>query len=67
MSDCKPTPMPFQFGVKLIVWCTTPLDDAILYRHLISSLIYLTHNRPDLFFIVSIISLFMQQPHEIHW
>lgn len=32
MSDCKPAPAPFQSGVKLIVECTTPLDDATLCR-----------------------------------
>ena len=32
MSDCKASPSPFQFGVKLIVDCNTPLVDATLYR-----------------------------------
>ena len=31
MSDCKHAPTSFQFGVKLIVECTTPLVDATLY------------------------------------
>ena len=67
MSDCKSTPTPFQSGVKLIVECTTPLVDATLYRQLVGSLIYLTHSRPDLSFSISLVSRFMQQPHEIHW
>jgi hypothetical protein len=32
MDDCKPTPYPFQFGVKLSATCTSPKVDATLYR-----------------------------------
>ena len=67
ISDCKSAPTPFQSGVKLIVECTTSLVDATLYRQLVGSLIYLTHNRPDLSFAFSLVSRFMQQPHESHW
>ena len=67
MSDCKPAPTPFQFGVKLIVEWTTPLVDATLYRQLVGSLIYLTHSKPYLPFVVNMVSWFMQQPRESHW
>ena len=66
MSDCNPSPTPFQYGVKLIVEFTTPLVNATLYRHLVGSLIYLTHSMPDISFVVGMVSRFMQQPHEIH-
>ena len=59
MSDCKSSPTPFQSGVKLTVECTTPLVDANIYRQLVGSLIYLTHNRPDLSFVISLVSRFM--------
>ena len=42
------------------------VDDA-LYCHIVGSLIYLTHSRADLSFVVSMISRFMQQPLENHW
>ena len=67
MGDCKASPSPFQFGVKLIVDCNNPLVDATLYRHLVGSLIYLTHSQPDISFVVSMVSRFMQKPHESHW
>jgi hypothetical protein len=67
MSDCKPSPTPFQCSVKLFVECTTPLVDATLYRKLVGNLIYLTQSRPDISFSVSLVSRFMQQPHESHW
>ena len=38
-----------------------------LYRQLIGCLIYLAHNRPDIYYAVSVSSRYMYQPHEIHW
>lgn len=67
MSDYKPSPTPFKSGVKLIFDFTTPLVNATLYRHLSRSLIYLTHNKLDLSFLVSMVSRFMQKPCESHW
>jgi len=67
MSDSKASPSPFQSGVKLIVDCNTPLVDNTLYHQLVSSLIYLTHSRRDIYFVVSMLLRFMQNPHESHW
>jgi hypothetical protein len=67
MEDCKPTPSPFQSGVKLVATCTSPEVDATLYRQLVGSLLYLTHTHPDLSFVVGLVSRYMQTPHEIHW
>jgi hypothetical protein len=67
MDDCKPTPSPFQSGVKLTSTCTSPEVDATLYRQLVGSLLYLTHTRPDLSFFVGLVAQYMKTPHEIHW
>jgi hypothetical protein len=67
MEDCKPIPSPFQFGVKLATTCTSPEVDATLYRQLVGSLLYLTHTRPDLSFVVGIVARYMQTPHDNHW
>eukprot|EP00253_Pinus_taeda_P025673 PITA_25673 len=64
---CKPTPSPFQFGVKLLVTCNSPEVDATLYRQLVGKNLYLTHIHPNLSFVVVLIAFFMQNPHEIHW
>ena len=38
-----------------------------LYRQLIQCFLYLTHNRPELYYAVSVVSRYMDQPHEVHW
>jgi hypothetical protein len=67
MDDSKPTPSPFQSGVKLVATCTSPKVDATLYHQLVGSLLYLTHTHPDISFVVGLVSQYMKTPHEIHW
>jgi hypothetical protein len=67
MEYCKPTPSPFQSGVKLVATCTSPKVDATLYCQLVGSLLYLTHTHPDISFVVGLVSWYMKTPHEIHW
>ena len=38
-----------------------------LYRQLIGCLLYLTHSRPDIYYAVTVDSISMDQPHDIHW
>ena len=66
MEDCKPSPSPFQYGVKLSTTCTSLEVDATLYHQLVGSLLYLTHSRPDLSFFVGRVALYMKTPHESH-
>ena len=51
----------------LSVSCTSPEVDATLYRQLVGKLLYLTHTRPDLSFVVGLVARFMQNPRESHW
>jgi hypothetical protein len=67
MEDSKPSPSPFQSGVKLVATCTSPKVDATLYHQLVGSLLYLTHTHPDISFVVGLVSQYMKTPHEIHW
>jgi hypothetical protein len=67
MDDYKPTPSPFQSGVKLTATCTSPEVDATLSRQLVGSLLYLTHTHPNISFIVGLVSMYMKTPHEIYW
>ena len=54
-------------GIKLEECGSTPLVDNTLYRHLIGSLMYLTHLRPYISYAMSVTSRYMQEPHELHW
>eukprot|EP00253_Pinus_taeda_P008156 PITA_08156 len=67
MGDCKPAPTPFLSGVHLEDGGDTPLVDRTLYSHLVGSLLYLTHSRPDLSYAVGAVSRYMQETHELHW
>eukprot|EP00253_Pinus_taeda_P026293 PITA_26293 len=67
MEYCKSAPSPFHFGAKISVTCPSPEVDATLYCQLVGKLLYLTHTRPELSFVVGLIARFMQNPHEIHW
>lgn len=67
MADSKSTPTPFLPRVKLEASCSSPLVDATLYHQLVGSLIYLTHTRPGISYVVGMVSRFMQKPHELHW
>ena len=46
---------------------SSPMVNNTLYRQLIGCLLYLTHTRPDICYAVSVASIFMDQPQEIHW
>jgi hypothetical protein len=67
MTDCKSAPTPFLSGVKLEDGGETPLVDNTLYKQLVGILLYLTHSKPDLSYVVGAVSRFMQESHELHW
>jgi hypothetical protein len=67
MTDRKSAPTPFLSGVKLEDGGETALVDNTLYRQLVGSLLYLTHSRPNLSYVVVVVSRFMEESHELHW
>ena len=67
MKDCKARKIPFLSGVKLEEVDSSPMVNNTLYSQLIGCLLYLTHNRPDICYAVSVASRYMDQPHEMHW
>ena len=46
---------------------STPLENNTMYRQLVGCLLDLNHTRPDIYYVVSVTSRHMDQPHEIHW
>ena len=67
MVECKEAKFPFLSGIKLGEFGDSPFVDCSLYRQLVGSLLYLTHTRPDLAYIISDIEMYMQKKHDIHW
>eukprot|EP00253_Pinus_taeda_P013654 PITA_13654 len=61
MEDCKPTPPPFQSGVKISITYTSPEVDSILYCQLVGKILYLNHTRPDLSFAIDLIDQFIAE------
>ena len=41
--------------------------ECTIYQHLIGSLLYLTHYQPDIYYVMNVVSRYMQQPHDLHW
>ena len=59
MPNRKPTPTPRNVNEILISEYGTGLADARHYRSIVGGLIYQSHTRPDISFVVSMISMFM--------
>ncbi|CAA7388774.1 unnamed protein product [Spirodela intermedia] len=63
---CKPPSTPLNPNHKLSVGKGEECIDREMYQCLIGRLIYLTHTRPDISYVVSLLSQFMHRPTESH-
>eukprot|EP01018_Ginkgo_biloba_P034444 Gb_39748 [translate_table: standard] len=66
MSDCKPLATPIEFSLKLSKYENLDSVNATIYRQLIRNLIYITSTRPDIAYVVSLVSRFMVDPKIEH-
>ena len=53
-------------NIKLSTESGELLSDASVYQRLVGRLIYLTNTRPDITFVVSVVSQFMHAPRTSH-
>ena len=67
MLNCKPAATPMNINEKLQHEDGVEMTDVRRFRSLVDGLIYLTHTRPDIAFLVGIISRFMQHPSKVHY
>ena len=67
MLDCKPVDTPMDPNVKLVPGQREVLRDPGRYRRLVSKLNYLTITWPDISFLMSIVSQFLQSLYDSHW
>ena len=66
MADCNSVHNPIIPGTKLM---KDPMGEPVadtLYKQLVGSLMYLTSTRPDLMFVVSLLSRYMDHPTTLH-
>jgi hypothetical protein len=62
MTSCKPITIPLEQNVKLSANEGDLVEDTIMYKRIVGSLIYMTITRPDLRYAVEVVSQFMQTP-----
>jgi len=66
MMGCKPISIPLEQNVKLSADEGDLVEDTIMYRHIVGSLIYMTITRLDLNYAVGVVNQFMQTPGKSH-
>lgn len=67
LTDCKIEHTPLEPNVRFTPQNGNLLNDATFYRHLVGSLIYLTVTRPDISYVVHLVSQFMTSPRTTHY
>ena len=67
LLGCKPESTLFDQSLDFWDSSLPLLEDAGRYRRLVGKLIYLTVIRPDIAYIVGVLSQFMQEPRIVHW
>ena len=67
LTDCKTTSTSVDPQTHLTSLDEDLLFDATLYRKLVSSLVYLTVTRPNIAYVVHLVSQYMSAPHTPHY
>jgi hypothetical protein len=66
MLECKSMNTPMEAKLKLLVDTSSELIDAMLYRQIIGSLMYLTNTKLDICFAVNTLSQYLVEPRHVH-
>ena len=66
MMDCKELSTPMASNLKLLSDASLDSVDAMMYRHMIGSFMYLTNTRPNICFVVNTLSQFLTNPRHVH-
>ena len=67
LLGCKATETPIELNLKLQPASPVEVIDKEKYQCLVGRLIYLSHTRPDIAFVVSMVSQFMHSPNQGHF
>jgi hypothetical protein len=66
MTACSPTSTPMEENLKLCVHSNQVPANKERYQRLVGILMYLAYTRPDLAYVLSVVSQFMHSPSEEH-
>ena len=66
MLNCNPAITPIATSTKLIQEDDGSKVDPTMYKRLVGSLMYLTTTRPDIMFVVILVSIFMELLKNTH-
>ena len=66
MQDCKPTNTPIDVKHYIGSSLDSGKIDKGRYQRLVGKLIYLSHTRPDISYVVGVLSQFMHDPRVVH-
>jgi hypothetical protein len=58
--------IPMEMNLKLLVDTSSELVDDTLYKHIISSFMYLMNTRPDICFVLNTLSQYLVEPRHVH-
>ena len=64
--DCKTMATPMASNLKILNDASSESVDAVMYRQMIGSLMYLTNTRLDICFVVNTLSQFLIDPRHVH-
>uniref|UniRef100_A0A2N9GH63 Integrase catalytic domain-containing protein n=1 Tax=Fagus sylvatica TaxID=28930 RepID=A0A2N9GH63_FAGSY len=67
ITDSKIVDTPIEYNNRLNTHDGEPLPNDTFYRQLVRSFVYLTVTRPDISYIVQIVSQFMATPRSLHY
>ena len=67
MDEAKPLTFPATLGKILSKRDGDLMVEPVLYRNIIGALQYVTMTRPDISYMVSKLSQFLQNPIDVHW
>ncbi|XP_022014725.1 uncharacterized mitochondrial protein AtMg00810-like [Helianthus annuus] len=66
MMGCRPSSFPMEQNLKLGKCEEEPIIDSNQYQRLIGKLLYLQATRPDIAFVVNVLSQFVSDPRQNH-
>lgn len=65
-KHCRPCESPIEQRHRLTSEDGEFIEDVSQFRSMVGSLVYITITRPDIAYVVGVVSQFMQKPRTIH-